>query len=146
MLVRKKKTKSVKKFKIYYRKSNSITTTTKKVASSYSYRPRTPQEIQQEKDRQEALKQEAEDKKDELVSLYGEPNCYIVGQYYNSYYWFDLGFKLKGCTLYNLKLKKKYWLFGEENVYCEYTNYKEPEDTEVQIAYKWFNAENILLE
>ena len=48
--------------------------------------------------------------------------------------------------MYDLKLKREHLFVGRKRVYAENTNYSVPEPSEVQMAYEWFIAENILME
>lgn len=144
MLVKKKS--KISKI-IRTRTKSNMSIVTKKVAGSYSYY-KSPEQIEREKQERILNKERAEEKKDNFVSKYGEPNHVITrsDEYCNTYYWFDLGYKLCGHQVYRLKLKKKYLLFGEEIVYEQGSNADDPEPHEVQMAYKWFIAERILME
>ena len=117
-----------------------------KKAVGGSWRPKkTALEIEQERIRRQEQIDKAEAKKDDFVSKYGEPN-HVLYSTFNTYYWFDLGYKLQGQSVSKLKLKKSFIFWGEEQVYEVGSNSDHLESDEVQMAYKWFIAENILME
>ena len=90
-------------------------------------------------------------KRDSIINAYGEPDYVFCKAGHTDYYWFVAKIVLKEGTMSEIEIKKKYWLFGKEEIYIKVSYAYESEHLEldvfeVQLAYQWHKAEQLILE
>ena len=148
-MIRKKKIQKFKPIKLHIKKITTVMT--KKATGSWIYLDPfevflTEEETIKRKLGEELYLAKCEEIRGDLISKYGEPDCIQKGKYY----WFKLKYMLNGVTLSKIKITKEYKIFGEREVYekearpINRDGYIKSID-EVQLAYKWFIAEQELL-
>lgn len=140
MIKRKKKT--IKKVRYFNKKDIKSIVSKKAIGGFHSYR-----DPFEDAKRSEERRQYASDQKDKMTSTYGEPDyIHSLDSGDHEYYWFDQKFKVDSYGIVrSLKIRKKYLLFGEDEVWEIGANSNHKFHHEIQMALQMHLAEKILI-